>query len=413
MLRLPTVLAASLLALALPALAQAVPQTVTVADPADGTPSIVGQPRPDLASVTVTHDTDTATATVVAGFHGATFAAGAGDLTDAHLPVAFGKASGATCSTSANGSPDVSASFSPTGAYAYLTVAGSTGMVAIAPAPAFDAGRTQLSWTVTNPAFAAAFDCVQVGPLYGNVRSTASHPTSTYSSGCDCWTAFTRIDELTGEASGDSSLPTLWFPGRQPKATLVPVWQPLPKMATQVASIDIASKGATGTDADATVTWFRGAAKVSAKTQTIAAGKSATFAVKLAKAGTYRVEVSNGTAVIFKRSFVVSPKIAKPVVKKFTAKETKTGVAVSYTVCAPRGRLHVVVGGASRYAGTTLATMEKNFKPFHAGGCRVYSPAWRASSTWRGTGSRKYTVRAFDRFEQVSALKAVTVSGGN
>ena len=406
MIRLILILAVVGLTLVVP-VAQAAPQTVTVTDAADGTPSIDGKPRPDLASVTVTHDPETATATVVAGFHGATFAVAGGDLSDARLPVAFGEANGARCATEANGSPDVSATFSPTGAYAYLKVAGATGLVAITPAPAFDAGRKQLTWTVTNPAFAVAFDCVVTGPLYGNVRSTASHPSSTYSSGCDCWTVFSRIDDI----GGDVNVATVWFPGREPKAELAPTWKPRLYMATQTAKIDVAGTGATGTKRDATVTWLRGSAQVATHTQTVTAGESAAFAAKLAKAGTYRVEVANDLGVIFKRSFVVSPKLTKPTLKGVAATESSTGVSVAYTVCAPKGRLRVEVNGASRYDGTTLGKVAKVYRPFHAGGCKPYKASWRAGSLWRGEGSRKYTVRAFDRFEQASALKVDVVIG--
>lgn len=397
-------LSALVACLVLPATAEAAPQAATITDPADGAPALDGKPRPDFASLTVTQDAEASTVAVAVGFHGATFASTGGDLVDARLPIALGKASGASCNVFVNGSPDVSVTFSPTTAYGFLKVHGSTGMVDMKPAPVWNAGRTQLSWTVTNPALATVFDCVTAGPLYANVRSSASNPDSRYSTSCDCWVVFTSIDDFGNGASGASA----WFPGREQRAELSTNMASGPLMATQTASVVVSARGAEGTTADATVKWFRGAAQIATATKTIDAGAEADFEARVGKAGNYRVEVYAGTALAYRRVFTVVTKIAKPVLKSMTLTRTGKRQKVTYRVCAPKGRLRANVQGVYKAGSTVLESMEKDFRPLHPGGCRTYTATWGVTAAWYGVGTRRFTVQVFDRFEQASSKKAAS-----
>ena len=313
---------AMLFALLIAPPAWAASQTISISDPADAAPVISGGPEPDVASVTVTQDGSTVAAAV--NFHGPALASNSPRVYDTFFPLSVGVAERYTPSDANDSSrcktvASMNVRFgtgSPTGNF---TVAGASGNLAFTDGPSFNADRTQLTWGMTHSSLSPAMDCIETGPLYANIYSTASNANSYYNSDCRCWLLSINLDRLEG---GDGPIDrNYWFPGKTPPPSLHGSLWAMSSIEGQQVAYHVYAGGSVRSSRIATVKWFQGSTLVQASSGVVTVGtegpigapKTTVFTYVPPTPGAYRVELSHDGGFVSSTAFEIKADPNKPV----------------------------------------------------------------------------------------------------
>jgi hypothetical protein len=158
----------------------------------------------------------------------------------------------------------------------------------------------------------------------------------------------------------------------------------------------------------AIVRWYRGTRKIDDYTTSLDEGEREKVAFG-ERAGRYRINVVVGGRVILNRWIKLDPVIAAPKLKSIklsnVGRYPRLKQVVAASICAPRGRLRIVVNGSYNAGGDTPLTESWTFFRSHPGGCRTHQLSWIVEDAWFGAGRRVFSTRVFDRYGQASVAR--------
>jgi hypothetical protein len=234
----------AVIGLTLASSARAEVRSVSIADPADATPTVTGKPNdPDLSGVTISYDNVAGTISVTQTFYNAFSSLDTSQnyafFTSVSLLPANtewwvnGAVEEEQCGYEGFGGTITDYSYNGSKYRNAWSVSGYSGE---APFTTVANSPTQVTATAAGPSLVGHdWRCARV-TLEANARSSASNLHSNYDGGCSCWAVNVNLDQVgVGRPEEIYPSPVIWFPG-------FPATRPKPESAEEKKAKERAQK---------------------------------------------------------------------------------------------------------------------------------------------------------------------------